>query len=209
MATFGPDWFLCGGWAVDAWVGRQTRDHQDVDVTVFEEDQLSLFDYLSGWQLVAHDQRVAGDTSEPWDGRPLVLPAHIHARPDGAESPSRLSRPADQGFGLEILLNERSDGDWILSRGLQYVGVELSSRPQIAMPLAGCARLSAWGLPTVVPEVLLFYKATAYFDSKGLRPADEQDFTVLAPHLGKAQRSWLRAAVAQIYPNHPWLAQLG
>ena len=39
MSTFRPRWSLCGGWAVDAWLGRQTRDHADIDIAVFRDDQ--------------------------------------------------------------------------------------------------------------------------------------------------------------------------
>jgi len=36
LAGFGATWFLCGGWAADAWLGRQTRDHFDVDISVLQ-----------------------------------------------------------------------------------------------------------------------------------------------------------------------------
>ena len=35
MSAFRPKWSLCGGWAADAWLGRQTRDHADIDIAVF------------------------------------------------------------------------------------------------------------------------------------------------------------------------------
>ena len=31
-------WFF-GGWAVDLWVGRLTRPHDDIDVLVWREDE--------------------------------------------------------------------------------------------------------------------------------------------------------------------------
>src|SRR3990172_43020 len=80
MSTFGATWCLCGGWAVDAWLGRLSRDPVDVDIAVFQDDLSAFFDHMAGWQLVAHDTQVDGGTAEPWNGRPLVLPAHIHAR---------------------------------------------------------------------------------------------------------------------------------
>jgi hypothetical protein len=188
MSGFRPSWFLCGGWAVDAWLGRQTRDHADFDIAVFQDDQRAIFDHLAGWQLIAHDNHVADDSSEPWDGRTLDLPAHIHARPD-------------DGFTFEVILSERSGRDWVFSR-----------EPRITMPLRRCARRSAWGLPTVVPEVILFYKANppAWRDlpRPDIRPHDELDFLALLPHLTEQQRHWLCAALSLVHPGHPWLARL-
>ena len=204
MSNFRPRWSLCGGWAVDAWLGRQTRDHGDVDIAVFQDDLSAFFEHLAGWQLIAHDPNVAGNTSEPWNGRPLDLPAHIHARSPEARDrvPDRLDDPAQAGFGLDIQLNERSrtgrlaGRDWVLSR-----------EPRISMPLRRSARQSAWGLPTVVPEVVLFYKATAYFEILNrIRRRHERDFLALLPHLTAKQRDWLQEAISLV--GHPWLTQL-
>jgi hypothetical protein len=46
MSSFPAPWALCGGWAIDAWLGRQTREHGDVDVSVFLQDQRALFEHL-------------------------------------------------------------------------------------------------------------------------------------------------------------------
>ncbi|MCH7836586.1 MAG: hypothetical protein IH864_06940, partial [Chloroflexi bacterium] len=70
---------------------------------------------------------------------------------------------------------------------------------------------SSWGLPTVVPEVILFYKATAYFaveELKNRRPQDEPDFLALLPHLNEKQCKWLREAISLVHPGLPWLTQL-
>ena len=199
MSAFRPKWSLCGGWAADAWLGRQTRDHADIDIAVFQDDQRAIFDHLAGWQLIGHDNHVADDSSEPWDGRRLDLPAHIHARSHDA-APATPGTGRGPGFNLEVLLNERSSRDWIFSR-----------EPRIALPLQRCARQSAWGLPTVVPEVLLFYKATVYFgveELKDRRPQDEPDFLALLPRLTEKQCQWLWEAISLVHPRHPWLTQL-
>lgn len=202
MSIFRPRWHLCGGWAVDTWLGRQTRDHPDVDIAVFQDDQQAIFHHLADWQLIAHDPNVADNTSEPWDGRRLDLPAHIHARsPDARRRlPDRLDAPAEVGFNLEVLLSERSGREWVLSR-----------EPRITMPLHRCSQQSAWGLSTVVPEVVLFYKATAYFGDEqlqDLRHHDELDFLALLPQLTDEQRDWLREAISLVHPGHPWLTRL-
>lgn len=185
MSSFRPDWALCGGWAVDSWLGRQARDHGDVDITVFADDQRALFVYFDGWRLVAHDANVDQETDEPWDGRPLDLPAHIHASKDGA-------------FALEIVVNERDAGGWLLD-----------PPGPLEVPWADAVRTSPWGVPTVSPELVLFYKATAYFADRPMwdrRAHDETDFLALLPIVPAERRAWLRAAIAVTRPGHPWLA---
>jgi hypothetical protein len=190
MSAFRAPWALCGGWAIDAWLGRLTRDHGDVDISVFIQDQQALFDHLAGWQLVAHDPHVPDDTSEPWDGRPLGLPGHIHARLDAGEGlPDRVDAASQQGFSLDIQFGDRSGGDWILSH-----------QPRISLPLGRGVQQSRWGLPTVVPEVLLFFKAL------DLRRRDKLDFLALLPDLTEEQRNWLRNTISLV--GHPWLTQL-
>lgn len=190
MSSFPAPWALCGGWAVDAWLGRQTRDRADVDVIVFVQDQGALLEHLRRWQLVAHDAHVQGDTSERWDGRALELPGHIHARLDeGEDLPDRVNASTDQGFSLDIQLNDRSGDDWILSH-----------RPRISIPLRHGVQQPAGGAPTVVPEVLLFFKA------QELRRRDKLDFLALLPHLSGEQRDWLRNAISLV--GHPWVNQL-
>jgi hypothetical protein len=202
MSSFRPPWALCGGWAVDSWLGRQTRDHADIDISVFHDDQRALFDHLAGWHLIAHDPNVVGDTTELWDGRRLDLPAHIHARPGDGLNLNALNtwvrspgaQPRD-GLNLEIMLNERSGRDWVLSR-----------EHGITMATSRCVLRSGWGLPTLAPEVIMFYKATAYAGEEWFTPRshDDLDFRALLPLLTGQGRDWLREAIA-IVPAHPWL----
>ena len=103
MAGYTRPWCICGGWAVEAWLGGgEMREHGDVDVAVFVHDQRALFEHLRGWQLVAHDRNVPGNTSELWDGkRQIDLPGHIHGRlHPGDDVPVNLDTPGEQGVRL-------------------------------------------------------------------------------------------------------------
>jgi len=194
MHAFPAPWALCGGWAVDAWLGRITREHGDVDVTVFAHDQLALVQHLPGWQFLAHHPTWApgpGDTW--WDGH-VRLPrgTHIHARPPeftGPMPPDGIAN-AEDGFTIEFYLDDRSGDDWSISRD-----------PALSLPLSRAIAGCGWGLPAAAPEVLLFFKART-----PNRRRDWVDFQALLPHLDKDQREWLRDAVIAI--GHPWLNDL-
>lgn len=126
-------WFLCGGWAADAWLGRQTRPHGDVDIAVFHDDQRAVFEHLPGWALVGHDPNVPDDTTQQWDGRRLDMPAHVHV-PTPASSLATSTELEHSAFEFEFILVERAERYRILDR-------------------------DPWGLPTLAPEVVLFHKA--------------------------------------------------
>ena len=98
MSTFRPWWALCGGWAVDAWLGEQTRDHVDIDIATFADDQRAVFEQLSGWNLIAHDAIIDQESTA---GISSCRP-HVHAHSDG-------------DVELEVLINERTHDEWVLS----------------------------------------------------------------------------------------------
>jgi hypothetical protein len=84
MSGYPRPWALCGGWSLDAWLGRETRPHGDLDISILLPDQRVIFDHLAGWHLVAHDATVDHDDQAPWAAahgrsRPAVHPRPLHA----------------------------------------------------------------------------------------------------------------------------------
>ena len=66
-------WFF-GGWAVDLWVGRVTRDHDDIDVMVWRDDESRVHEALvgAGWRHTPTPEDLLG-TSYVRDGAELQL----------------------------------------------------------------------------------------------------------------------------------------
>ena len=180
MSTYERTWALCGGWGVDAWLGRQSRQHFDVDIAVFHDEQSGVLQFLTdGWLLNGHDA-LDDEGKQQWDGRELSFPAHVHAYRDTTS--------------LDFQLELRDGDDWVLA-----------TRTRLVRRIARCVRRSAWPMPTLGPEVILFYKAAA----SSIRPHDEADFRAMLPLLGRDERAWLRGSVAALRPDHDWLAELG
>ena len=136
MAAYEPRWAVTGGWAIDLYLGTQTRQHGDVDIAVLRADQHQLQRLLEG----ADVRKVANGVFTSWyPGELLTLPIHeIHATwPSGRK--------------LELLLNEldASTNTWVFRR---------DSRVRRPMDLV---MQTADGIPHLSPEVVLLFKAKA------------------------------------------------
>jgi hypothetical protein len=179
MQGFRPRWWVCGGLALDLFIGRETRRHDDLDVAVLRRDQALLRSHLRSWDLrYATPEHLL----EPWDGGWLAAPIHgIWAR-----------RSTDQhaAWTCEFLLNEADNDEWVfrrddrIRRSLASVGEERD------------------GIPYLCPEIVLLYKASEP------SPKNEADFAAVAAQLPHAATGWLADALQITCPNHPWLERL-
>jgi hypothetical protein len=178
MRGFPAPWGIAGGWALDLFLGRETRPHGDVDLALFREDQAALRRHLTGWAF----QKVEGGRVSDWSEADRLLPPvhEVHARRVGTP-PAR----------LEFLLNEREGEQWVYRR-----------HRDVRCPAGGLFLTSEAGLPVLCPAVVLLYKA------KALRPVDQGDFEVAHGALPPSRRAWLRAALETVHPGHPWLSGL-
>jgi len=132
LAMFPAPWFVAGGWALDLYLDKASRQHQDVDVAIFRADQASLFDALPRCRFA----KMVNGVLTPWHrGEWLDLPVHeIRASRDAVE--------------LEFLLNERNGDTWLYRRN-----------EAVTLPISQLIGTSAGGVPYLAPEVVLLYKA--------------------------------------------------
>jgi hypothetical protein len=179
LAGFDAPWWIAGGWALDPFLGTETRQHDDVDVAVLRRDQLDLYQHFRGWDL---RYATADRALVPWDGRALSLQVHgVWAR---------RSHDPNAPWTFEVLLDEHGVNRWVYRRN-----------PAISCALVEVGGLRR-GIPFLRPEVVLLYK------SKDPTPKDENDFDAVRPHLSEHGRSWLRRALELTAPGHRWLERL-
>lgn len=175
-------WWVAGGWAIDRFVGHQTRQHDDLDVLVLRRDQLVVQHALRGWDLHAADPP---GTLRPWAaGEALGAGIYdIWCRPDTAAP-----------WALQLMLADidRTGTHWIFRRD-----------PRVTGSLSRLGSRSAEGIPYVAPEVQLLYKA-----KQTPLPKDEADFAVALPLLDVPSRRWLTEVLTTLRQQHPWLAPL-
>lgn len=134
LTAGGVEWAAAGGWAIDLFLDRVTRHHNDLDIVIWRDQQLMLPQALAGWNLrVAHSGQLRS-----WPrGQFLERPLHeLHAQhPNGAR--------------VEFLLNDRALGMWIFRRDLRI------RRPETAVIR------QRKSIPFLAPEVVLLYKSKA------------------------------------------------
>jgi hypothetical protein len=70
-----PGWWIAGGWAIDVWLGRQTRDHVDLEIATLRTNQRVFWRRLDGWDL---HLGTAPDVVESWP-IPGTVPPPLHA----------------------------------------------------------------------------------------------------------------------------------
>jgi len=179
MRGFDAPWWIAGGWALDLWMGRETRNHQDLDVAILRGDQQELYGALHSWQLY---YATPDHLLLPLQRDQLLRPP-IHG--------VWVRRGHDSPWLCEFLLNEHSGADWVCREN-----------QAVRMPLADIGTVGSGNMPILVPEIVLLYKAHERTEK------DEADFRTALPHLTPPAKAWLLHALDESLPNHPWAAQL-
>lgn len=178
MRDFESDWFIAGGWAIDLYLEKKTRHHEDIEIAVFRQDQIALQNYLDGWIL---KKAVNGELSEWKQGERLELPIHeIHCFKQSDDKPR-----------FEVLLNEFNGEKWLFRRN-----------SKVTTPLPKLSLTSNLGIKFLRPEIVLLYK------SKNPRLKDEQDFKTVVDRLNEDSKKWLKNALSICYYEHHWLENL-
>jgi hypothetical protein len=179
MHGFPHSWCICGG--CDLFVNHVSRNHKDIDIAIWRQDQLALRSYLTAqnWTL---EKAVAGQLL-PWtDGEFIELPIHtVWCK----------NSNATLSF-LEILFNEIGDNGFLFRRALS-----------ITHALESTIVESGLGVPILAPEIVLLYKAKDALDER-----NQHDFEVALPHLNTDRCAWLKQALTELHPDHPWLNRL-
>jgi len=172
------DWYVVGGWALDLWLGKQTRNHEDLEFAVSPKtapqvasclSELQFFEAKSG-KLVDYDPThpIPYECWQFW----------------GADREHRCWR-------VDMMMERGTDDTWIYKRD-----------PRLQQPRYRAIRTSKSGIRYLAPANVLLFKA------KQCRPKDQRDFDTCLPKLSGHDRACLREWLQMCHPNHKWLDQL-
>ena len=183
MKGFDRPWWFAGGWALEIFVGRPLREHADIEIGIWRDDQLALRKHFIGWNW---ETAISVDGGGQWIGWNAGA-----ARGTPEFSTQGRLRPPRFPEELEFMLNDARDGQFQFRR-----------EPSITSPADAIVARSSDGLPYLVPHVQLLYKA------KHHRPKDEADFAATIEVLSMRQRKWLKSALQRCHADDPWIARL-
>lgn len=169
------DWCLAGGHALEQFVGRPLRAHDDIDVVVFRDQQVTVRAWLRDWRLYAADP-----------------PGKLRLWPENEYLPVGIHdiwghRPQVRAWELQIMLQEVDDQTWIFRRDDRIRGSRASLIDR------------SGNIPLIRAEIQLLYKAHHRLSK------DEVDFRACLPLLEPGAKEWLRTRLELLYPaGHPW-----
>jgi hypothetical protein len=171
-------WYVAAGWAIDLFLGKQRREHEDLELGV----PATQFDRVAA-ALGQLDFHVVGQ------GRVEPL-AEADELMQTAHQTWGLDRSANV-WRVDLFREPSTGGEWVSRRAAS-----------IHLPYAELIEHTADGIPYARPEVVLLFKA------KAARPKDESDLAAVLPYLSSARRRLLAEWISLVHPGHFWLPDL-
>jgi hypothetical protein len=169
-------WAVAGGWAIDIFLGAQTREHHDLDLAIARHEQGLVFEtlVLQGWDVHV----AAGGRLTPWRGERL----------DTADNNLWCRRPGEAAWRFDLVVTEIDDGDWVFRRN-----------PRVRLAIDEAITV---GAPSFVsPHVQLLFKAR---HRQAKDDADlAAVLSRLGPERRRWLHDALRVTEG---PEHPWIA---
>lgn len=194
-------WAICGGFALDLFLGKDTRMHSDIDICVFEKDREKLFHYMLQNNWLVYEFRGCGKV------RPLEIALSSETGrnlmcTNGECNLVKFYPCEDEGLlwyeffhtgikefnYLEFLFNTTNEDYFVFDKN-QEIKREISK-----------AILSHKGIPYLAPEIVLLYKS-----SRSENKEYQYDFEQTYLHMDDEQKMWFTQSLDVLYPNgHIW-----
>jgi Aminoglycoside-2''-adenylyltransferase len=135
LASVDATWYVTAGWALDLHHGRQTREHEDIEIAVPEDGFDAVRAALHGFELWVIGEGLAHPVS------PATLTAHRQ---------TWVREPTTGAWRLDVMREPWEGDTWIFRRG-----------PRIRLPRERVIIHTDDGIPYARPEIALLYKAAS------------------------------------------------
>lgn len=176
-----PYW-ISGGWAIDLFLGKKTRPHEDLDISIARTDLTSFQEILKDWELQVVDPPNSKNLRPLKTGERLEPPYYnIWSR-----------KKIDGPWNLQIMLCDLEESEWVYRRNKSIRG-----------PLAEFGWKTPDGKNVLSPVIQLLYK------SRSPREKDIQDLENCLLAFTPRQRDRLRELILlDSGEYHPWISMI-
>ena len=198
----GFSYAVCGGFALDLFLGYETRTHGDIDILAFWEDREKIITYMQSKGYIVYEMLGGGKVHRITD---IKMQEKLRKNIFCCTEDCELVRLYDtdeadvywldfQHTGLtklnyiEFLFNEKTEEEFVYARD-----------ERVRRGMAN-AILETDGVPYLAPELCLLFKST---DIE--REGYQQDFELTVGKLSAEQRTWFEKSMELLYPEgHRW-----
>jgi Aminoglycoside-2''-adenylyltransferase len=170
-------WYVAGGWAIDLSLGRETREHEDLEIAISRVDFAAYRAFIVGLDRFDLYDAGSGRVSRLADGQ----------EPNQENHQIWMYERDAHVWRMDTFLEPRDARTWVSRRD-----------PRIQVPMADAVRRTAEGIRYLAPALVLFMKA------KHARDKDDLDLTVTLPTLDQTERRWLADSIDLVHPSHRW-----
>jgi len=163
MNKYGYPWFIAGGWAIDLFLNRETREHEDIEIGIYRKNQMQLYRYFGKQKkyYIDNTSHIGKKERRVWNKEYLRLPIHeVYVEYEGLE--------------IEVLLNEKYEDNWIYRLNEK---IKLNEEKAILY--------NEKEIPFLCPEIVLLHK------SKHMRDKDIADISNASKKMDESQKKWL------------------
>ncbi|TYS58090.1 hypothetical protein FZC74_13940 [Sutcliffiella horikoshii] len=172
-------WWIAGGWALDIYLQKITRAHDDIDIVIIRPDHLILQRHLGrDWEMfIAFKGQLI-----PWNKNQLL---------DSHYDNIWVKKKDESTWAFQVMLLDIEEKNWIYKRN-----------NTIRKSLEDIGLVSLSGIPFLKPEIQLLYKG----GSSVIREKDVIDLGNILPKLNVSNRDWLKKSLKIQYPHgHKWI----
>jgi len=178
LAAIDVPWRVSAGWAIDLFLGRERREHDDLELAAPAGRFAEVADALG--ELDFHV--VTAGIAEPI-ATAAELMTTIH-QTWGLDRAARVWR-------VDVFREPFDEDGWVARRD-----------ESIRLPYDEVIEHTPDGIPYERPEIVLLFKA------KHARAKDEADLAAVLPHLTVERRRLLAGWIERVHPGHFWLPDL-
>lgn len=199
----GFDYSICGGYAIDLFLNKETRRHSDIDISAYWQDRDNIILYMqsSGFHVY---EMCGGNTAHHITdiNNQIRAKRNIFCFKEDCKLIKLIPQnEADMYYidfdhsgqteldFVEFLFNHRSADSFLYARN-KVISLSLDR-----------AILYNNGIPYLAPELVLLYKST---DTE--REGYQSDFDLAMEKMSEEQTQWLKTALKTMNPSgHKWL----